>query len=172
MLRCIADATLGKSPARHTLQVLDEATLIKVFIHLVAHSLQGIQQTASLDNTECSQITFLLFVQRILDIHGGRNVLGGNHLIQLVDDTVEAHDVTLGAADGMVVVDIDTVGIGRHIVYRQLVVNHVGQREFLLVLLGEASNLVILLVGSVNNGVVHNHLAYGVEFCAIDKSIP
>ena len=98
-------------------------------------------------------------------------VAGSHHRGHGMDDTVDGRNVAVLVVDEGVV-DGDAVGVGQPIVHHQLAVVEVGQGNFGPLCGREAVGFVIHQVAAIDDAVIDNPLADGVERKAVAEAFP
>ena len=158
--------------SQEVVQVFDFATLIEVFVHLVAYLLERIHQTAGLQRAAEEQDALLLCLYNLLEIRGGIDVVGCNDLVNLIQHTVEHKDVAIPLVYLALPIDVVVVELRLGPVNRKLTVVEVGQRELAVVLGGEETQHIALrvLILAIDDAVAHNDGPDGVELRAVGES--
>ena len=151
--------------------ILDKSLLIHLLVFVVAPNQQRIYQTHRL-NQLCGNVESLyLLADDLLEKETKGVVGGGNHLMHLLDDAVHSTDITIADVDGRAI-DPDAVRIIA-IVHHQLALIHVRQAELCIVLDRERPRLVwVVIVATIDDAVVDNHLADGIQRDAVAEPVP
>ena len=167
----IRGVALCKAFASHVVHVLDSASLVELFVLLVAHLVQRVKQSTCLYDAEASHEAFLLVIEVLLYVAGGGDVFGGNDFLHLVDDAVDGEDVAFLDVDGAVSVDVDAVGCLLWLLDGELLVEEVAKDEFVA---GEVRCIVegVGLVSSVDDAAIDDDFADGVELVLVGEGIP
>ena len=68
MLGSITDTSLGKTMARHVLQIRNPVGDVELLVHFITHLRECVQQTAGFQHAEAGAISVLAFLQIIIDV--------------------------------------------------------------------------------------------------------
>ena len=109
----------------------------------------------------------------MLDVAGGGDVFRSDDLFHLVDNAVNGKDVAFLYADGTVFIDVNTVRIRFGFPYGKFLVVECTKDEFILIQWEFCCvEISIQLVSAIDDAVIYDDLAYGVEFVLVGESIP
>ena len=171
----IAVARLVAESLTHVfLQVGDGIGLIQVFVHLVPYGRECIHESASQHTFGKGQVTLTSLFNDVTKVFGTSHIAGSDDLLHLVNHTIDEEYIAVVDVYGAVSVDIDTVGeVDGRVISESLVIE-IGQGELGIVLGGEECEGVSLClhVTAVDDTVLDNHLAYGIQLDAVSKGVP
>ena len=171
----LAVARLVAEACTHVfLQVGDGIRLVESLIGLVSHSRQSVHQPTGQHTLGKGEIAVGALLDDVAQVGGAGHVGGRNDLVHLEEHAIDDLDVAILLVDRAVAVDIDAVGIVFGGVISEPLVVEVGQGELGVVHCGELCHGVALrlYVSPIDDAVLDNHLANGIELGAVGKGVP